>query len=831
MSWRVLKFGGSSLGAPDGLSRALDRIAAEVRVGPVAVVVSAMGTTTDELHQAVRLAAAGDLDGAIALQDRIADRALGTSMAVLGSARLPEDRPPPAQRVRTILESLGHLLRGVSLVRERTPQTVDHVLAYGERLSAALVADLLVARGLPGLAVDARTWLRTDDAFGRAHVDREATRAAVERLAPDWEGHIPVHTGFTGQTADGRTTTLGRNGSDYTASLLAAGLGAAELIGWTDVPGVMSADPSIVREARPLPRMSYMEALELANFGASLFHPRTMVPLIESGIPLRIRRTLDPDAPGTLVDATGDPDVGRATSVTSLDDLALVDLQLRHLGPRTRVVERTHEALADAGVTVWMSNTAGHGQGVAMVVPQDELDRTRGALERAFALELSRDEVTLGHRAPITLLTLVAEAMGTRSNVAGRLFAALGAVGVNVRAIAQGGSNRSISCVVDASETATAVRAVHDAFHLAHQEVNLLVLGKGVVGSQLLRQITEQAATLEARHDVRLRLVGLADSQGFVFDEAGLDPSDVDGLVARRTPWEDGADPAGLLPRLRRLAVPILVDVTAAGGLEDLYEAAFQAGIHVVAANKKPLTGSLADHRRLAGAARRASRAFHYETTVGASLPVIQTLKDLVRTGDRVGLIEGALSGTLGFLTTEVMAGVPLSAAVRDARERGYTEPHPRDDLSGTDAARKALILARELGLELEMADVAVEPLVPRELLAHDDLDAFFAALEEHDPVVADEVARLEAEGQVLRYLARIEAPAEGPARLVVGPTAVPRAHPAASLRGAEAFVGFTTARYTDYPLIVRGAGAGGAVTAAGVLADVLKIAQTLRGR
>ncbi len=829
MTWRVLKFGGSSLGNPAALARALDLVAQELEEGSVALVVSAMGDTTDELLEAVDAAAQGRLADAESLVDRIADRAMTGATFALQDVPMAA-RPPIAHTVREVLSPLRDLLKGVSLLRERTAQTVDLILSFGERLSVAVVTPLLVSRGVPAVPVDARDWMRTDDRFGQALVDWPVTRDQLQALAAVWAGSVPVNTGFIGRTADGRTTTLGRNGSDYTASLLARGLGAVEVQGWTDVPGVMSADPNIVRDAQPLPRLTYMEALELANFGASLFHPRTMIPLIEGGIRLRIRRTLDPDAPGTIIDTQGDPDVRRATSVASLQNLALFDVQLRRLGIRTRLLERAHRALSEAEVTVWMSNTAGHGQGVALVVPNKEAVRARAALEAAFANELANDELTLGLRAPVTMLTLVAEAMGSTVNVAGRMLGALGTLGVNIRAIVEGASSRSISCVIDDAETAVAVRAVHDAFRFAHQEVSLLVLGKGVVGQQLLAQVNAQARVLEQQHDVRVRVVGLCDREGYVFDEHGLDVSSLPALLERRTPWTDDAPLVSLMPRMRRLPVPILVDCTAANGMAQVYHAAFEHGVHVVAANKKPLTIPWGEYRALKDAARTAHRAFRYETTVGASLPVIETLQDLVRTGDRVDRVDGAFSGTLGYLCTEAMRGVSLSEAVATARARGYTEPHPRDDLSGTDAARKALILARELGLAVELDDVQVEPLVPHDVLRHDDLEAFFAALREQDARFAERTERLRSEGRVLRYLARVDLRAEGGPSLTVGPVEVDAQDPAAGLRGAEGMVGFATSRYQEYPLIVRGAGAGGSVTAAGVLADVLKIARSLRG-
>jgi aspartokinase/homoserine dehydrogenase 1 len=829
-----MKFGGSSVGAPERVLNVVDIIAAQVAAGPVAVVVSAMGDTTDWLVEAAERAAGGDPEGGERVVDQVADLATSNGLMVLRALEeregALESQPAITPLVREELAPLRQLLHGVALLRECTPQTLDLVMSFGERLSARVITELLGARGLPGLFVDARDWNVTDAHFGDALVDGEATRERIAALRAGWQGRVPVTTGFLGQTPDGRTTTLGRNGSDYTASLLARGLEAAEVNIWTDVSGVMTADPALVRDAYPLSRMTYMEALELANFGARMFHPRTMIPLIEAGIPMRISSTMAPEHPGTLIDQEGDPDIGHPTSVTSLENQALLDIQWRRLTHQAPVGERTLGSLHRAGVTVWMATQAAHGQALAVVVPEAQLEQARAAICAELAPELERREVEpLAERRPVTLLTLVAETMGKFPNIAGRLFSALGSIGVNIRAIAQGASDRSISCVIDAADTPVSVRTVHAAFNLAHEEVNLLVLGHGTVGRCLLDQIRAQGEELETAHDIRLRLAGLADSRAAVFDEQGLDPdAALEALAAGKGTL--APDPRPLLERLRRLPVPILVDCTAADGQEAVYPEAFARGVHVVAANKKPLTQPLAVHKRLMGAARQHHRAYRYETTVGASLPVIETLQNIVRTGDRVLLIEGSFSGTLGYITGELMRGVPLSQVVRRARELGYTEPRPQDDLSGLDVARKALILARELGLDLEIEDVAVEPLVPAALLSEADLDAFFAALERHDAEMATYIEDLQSRQETLRYLARVDPRAADRAVLEVGPVGIPPEHPATRLRGAEAFVAFTTERYQEYPLIVQGAGAGGDVTAAGVLADILRTAQTLRG-
>lgn len=833
--FRVFKFGGSSQSTPDRIRQILDIICAERDHGPLAVVVSAAGPATDLLIEAAGRAAEGDESLATNLVDEVERIALTNARDVLDGR---SEMLMAQAEVQALFSNLRKLLYGVSLLREYTPQTLDLIQSFGERLSAMLMAEFLKSRDLPGRFVDARDWVVTDATFGQANVDWAATEARLHAAREDWRTLVTVHTGYLGQTPDGRTTTLGRNGSDYTATLLGRGLDAREVTIWTDVSGVMTADPDIVRDSYPLEQLSYMEALELASFGARMFHPRTMIPLIDSGIPLRIRNTFTPDAPGTAVTSTGNPDPKSPTSVTSLENLALVDIQVRRLGTQLRVAERVQRTLDRAGITVWLATQAAHGQALSAVVPEGQADLAVNELETELRPELALHEIQpLTVKRPVTLLTLVAEAMGQTVNVAGRMFAALGAVGVNIFSIGQSASSRSISCVIPAHDTMTGVRAVHDAFNFSHQRVSLLVMGKGTVGRELLQQIEGQHELLRRAHDIDVRLVGLADSQRLLFDSEGIDPAAwserLDSTPASEEASAEGPVTADVLEQLRRTSVPILVDVTAAGGMERLYLEAFRRGIHVVAANKKPLTISMPDRDALLQAARSAFRAYEYETTVGASLPVIETLKNLVRTGDRVNLIEGSFSGTLGYLTNEMMTGKPLVEAVREAKRLGYTEPQPQDDLSGLDAARKALILARELDLAIELSDVVVQPLVPAEILAESDLETFFAALERYQPTLDDKLERMRNEGRVLRYLARIDpgAPARGEPVMTVGPMEVPSDHPATRLRGSESFVAFTTQRYAEYPLIVQGAGAGGAVTAAGVLADALGIAQTLRGR
>jgi aspartokinase/homoserine dehydrogenase 1 len=824
--WQVYKFGGTSLAAVGRLPKVIELIA--TASGPVAVVVSALGDTTDWLTLAARSAEQAKIDQARSELNQVRALAIATAQTVLNS----QARSDFGNHLEEILIPVERLLSGIELTRDCSARTLDSIICSGERISVSLLTRALTQRNVPAIPVDAREFLVTDNTHGAASVDSVATYERFAGLELKWAAKVPIVTGFIGRSRDGHTTTLGRNGSDYTATLLGSLLKAETVTIWTDVLGVMTADPALVREASPVDRLSYDEALELAYFGTRMFHPRTIIPLRESGAALLIRSTTEPEAPGTRIDAAGNTDLNRATCVTSLERLALLGVQSRRTGISRPLSGRIGRALNEAGVRVWMTTESTLGQSFSVVIPEMDEAASRQGLEAALAPELQAGDLRIEPvLAPVSLVTLVGENMAGRPSVAGKFFSAIGAAGIPVRAIAQGASARSISCVVDAAHTTTAVRTVHAAFNLAHTEISVLLLGKGVVGGSLLKQIGRQNEVLGREHDVRLRLVGICSSGGALFDPEGLPP---DEAAARlQTALADGTvvkDVTTLFERLSRLPNPVLVDCSAAPGMENLYRRAFALGVNVVSANKQPLALPQADRDELLAEARRHFRAYHYETTVGAALPVIETLKNLVRTGDHVITIEGAFSGTMGFLCDQLVHGSPLSSAVRKAKELGYTEPHPRDDLSGLDVARKAVILARELGLQVNLTDVVLEPFVPAENLQENDAEKFLQGLAALDGEVVPRVAACKAQGRLPRYLARITPGASGP-KVSVGPVEVDLAHPAATLRGAEAFVGFHTDRYSQHPLVIRGAGAGGDVTAAGVLADILRLAQNIRGR
>jgi aspartokinase/homoserine dehydrogenase 1 len=800
----VMKFGGSSVADLAMMRRVAGIIAAGGE--PVAVVVSAMGKTTDALFRAAELAERGEGE---------ALRSLVESLRRSHQEALPGGDEATPRHLETLWAELESVLHGMMLLREQTPRSRALVASIGERLSAPILAAHLGALGKAAVAVDARSFVITDDQYEAGRVEwAETAAAAAAVLRPLVErGTIPVVTGFIGATRDGITTTLGRGGSDYTAALVGSLLDAREVWIWTDVDGILTADPRLVKEARTLPQVSYREAAEMSYFGAKVLHPKTILPAVARGIPLRIKNTFHPDHPGTLI--TAEPTVlpQTAKTVTSIPGLALVTVEGRGMAGVPGVARRVFEATEAAGVNVIMISQASSEQAISFVVLAAEADRLARTLGVRFAAELATGAIDrIDVEGGIAIATIVGQGMAGTPGVSGKLFGALGDVGVNVLAIAQGASELSISVAVEEREVQRAVRAIHSAFGLT-RIVDLLVLGCGRVGRAFLRILRETRSDIEANLGLDLRLVGLADSRHLRFDDAGLDPDEAAAELKSGPPRPDDVS---LVERLvaGRFTDMVLVDLTSAEGAR-IHELALGQGIHVVTANKRPLSGSLSRYDAIFAAARRTGARVGYETTFGAGLPVLHTLQELLHTGDRIDRVSGCFSGTLGYLTTRLEDGASLRTALAEAKSLGLTEPDPRDDLSGQDVARKALIIARTIGLRLEPEAVRVEPLLP------DLEEGLEVALARHEAALAARVAQAALRGEVLRYVAEIAAE-----RTAVGLKAVPKHEPIGALRGPDNILVYRTERYRDYPLTIRGPGAGPEVTAAGVLGDVLKAAR-----
>ncbi len=817
---KVFKFGGSSVAGADEIERVMAWISrAYTADREIAVVLSAMGGVTDTLIETARKAACGD-SGYVTPMREIESRHIRVVEALFPL----EAKGSVVSPLRRLFHELESVLHGVFLLRELSPRTLDLVMSFGERCSCRIVASALEGRGIGADFVDARRLIRTDDHFGAARVDFSVTN---ERIASFWKRRekLPVVTGFLGATERGETTTLGRGGSDYTAAILGAALDAEEVVIATDVDGVLTADPRMVSQAFPLRALSYEEAMEMSHFGARVIHPPTMQPLEDQGIPIRICNTFHPAFEGTVI--SSDPGEGDflVKGISSIDRVALLLVQGSGMVGVPGVSMRLFGALARGGINVVLITQASSEHTICLAVDSEAAQRAREAIEAEFALEIGAhliDPVVVeGERA---IVAAVGEGMRRKPGIAGRLFQALGRNGINVVAIAQGSSERNISIVVSRAEEGKAVRVIHDAFfRTGLRTCHLFLVGPGRVGAALLAQIAAHQATLREKERLDLRLVGVANSRRGCFDQSGcgIDPSAWQGALAQGVPMTIDAFVEGMAA----LAFPgsIFLDCTASDEVADRYPTLLEGGISVITPNKRAASGPYPRWRACRETAERQGVAFRYETNVGAGLPILETLRDLLASGDEILRIEGVLSGTLSYLFNTFSAGGRFHEVLRRAQALGFTEPDPREDLSGLDVARKLLILARETGLQLEGDAVSVENLVPETCRGLPSVEVFFERLRACDDAFAARREAAAARGEVLRHLAVLEG-----GRLRVALESVGRESPFHRLAGSDNMVAFTTRRYADTPLVIQGPGAGPEVTAAGILAGIVSMAKHL---
>jgi len=827
----VHKFGGASLADSAAVRRAVDILQSH-HPEPAVVVVSAMAGVTDALLAVAQQAEGGNERTLAPLIGQLRTRHAEAARALLPAGRA---RTAMLAHITEVFEELEALAGGLRRLRELTARTTDVVISRGERLSARLMAAALDAAGTKARYVDALEVVHTDNAFGQASPDFVHTdRSALAILGPIIAGgFIPVVPGFIGATPTGEVATLGRGGSDLTATLLARALGARQVSLWKDVPGLLTADPRVVPDARVIPRLHAREAAELAYYGAKVLHPRALIPLAGRRIAIHIRPFEDPDSPGTEVSEQVEPGRFPVKALTAAGGQALITVTGNGMLGVPGIAARTFAALHARRISVSLISQASSEHSICFSVPEPFAADARDSLMQEFQGEIGRREIDGVEVTPaMATVAVVGLGMHGTPGVAAGVFSALAAGNLNVVAIAQGSSELNISVVVAASDAAEAQRRIHAAFQLSRiaggsvirpERMEVVLLGFGQIGRAL--------ASLLARVDrpaLSLRVAAVIDRSGFIFDPEGISPRRLAGLASEKRKGRRLADlPKGQAATAEAavahiagyaLTRPVLVDLTADDTVAAL-EQALTHGMDLVLANKRPLADRRSVSEGLRQTARARGRRILHEATVGAGLPIIDTYHKLVESGDRVERIEGLLSGTLGYVLSEVSAGVPFSRAVRSAKTKGYTEPDPRDDLSGIDVARKALILARLLGYQGELRQSAVESLVPkwgRDLSMAD----FLGRLDEVDAQWKRRVDEAAAQGSVLRYLAQVT-----PTKVAVGVQAVPLASPLAGIKGSDNQLVFTTARYKSNPLVITGPGAGAEVTAAGVLNDILRLA------
>ena len=812
---KVLKFGGSSVATPERIKDVARIILEQAKLESVVVVVSALQGVTNQLLECAHLAAAGKMEYEN-LEAQLMRRHRD-NLKALGVKHTRAERP----QVDRLLGNLHDALHGISLLRDCPPRALDLVASFGEQLSALILTSYL-RRKHPAKYVDAREFIITDEQFTNAAVIFEQTNKAIRKYFKQFKSRatrtpIPVITGFIGATEDGRTTTIGRNGSDYTAAIIGAGIGASMVEIWTDVDGVYSADPRAVHAAFVLKHLSYEEAMELSYFGAKVLHSATIAPAVAKNIPILIKNTLNPSAPGTLIARRVDKWQGVAKGISSVDEITLFTLRGMAMVGIPGTAERLFRTLGSNRVNVILISQASSEHTICFAVSTVDRARARKAIHQEFHYELQGGLTTLDEKSEQSIVAIVGEGMKGTPGVAGKVFESLGRNTININAIAQGASERNISFVIDSVQKSRALNVIHQAFFERRKRLSLIVVGVGNIGSALLRQLHQQQPFLLAEgYDVQV--CGVADSKRFVLRPDGIDLSRWKDELVRSPHGMDVENFAESIAHVE-FTNAALVDCTASAEMVDAYMQFVNANMHIITPNKKANVLPWKNYQALMELLRLRQKHFLYEANVGAGLPIISTLQDLIASGDSIVRIEGIFSGTLSYLFNNYDGQRPFSILVQEAHARGFTEPDPREDLSGADVARKLLILARQLGWKMELGDIRVSNLVPGLLGRGVFSKKFFAKFSKFDSAMQRKFNAARSHGSVLRYVGTLE---KGTA--LAGLKEVPRDHPLASAKGADNIIAFTTHRYSQTPLVVQGPGAGADVTAMGVFSDILKL-------
>ncbi len=808
---KVLKFGGTSVGSVKSIQCLKRIVEAESKQQPVVVVVSALGGITDKLITTSQLAVAGDMryrDEFETMVDRH-HRMIDTIITD------PKKREDLFNTVDSLFDQLKSIFFGVYLVHDLSEKTQDAIVSYGERLSSNIVATLV--KGAKWY--DARTFIKTERKNGKHTLDSDLTNRLVREAFADMP-KVALVPGFISRDRDsGETTNLGRGGSDYTAAIIAAALDAEVLEIWTDVDGFMTADPRVIKSAYTINELSYIEAMELCNFGAKVIYPPTIYPVCIKNIPIKVKNTFNPSAPGTIIKEKIENDRKPIKGISSIKGTTLITVTGLSMVGVIGVNRRIFTALADNGISVFMVSQASSENSTSIGVRDEDALSAVNVLNNEFSKEILTGAMFPMHaESGLATIAIVGENMKHTPGIAGKLFGTLGRSGISVIACAQGASETNISFVVESKLLRKSLNVLHDSFFLSEYKVlNLFVCGIGTVGGKLLEQIRSQYEELKERNRLKLNVVGIASSKNAIFDRDGLDLDNYRELLKSSEPSN--------MTRLREEVLgmnifnSVFVDCTASKEVASLYQTFLEHNISVVAANKIAASSDYEQYMRLKQTALSRGVKYRFETNVGAGLPIIGTINDLRNSGDHILKIEAVLSGTLNFIFNEIAADVPFSETVRRAKEQGYAEPDPRIDLSGTDVIRKLVILTREAGYKIEQSDVEKNLFVP-DALFEGSVESFWERLPGVDADFESRRKVLEQEGKRWRFVAKMEL-----GKASVSLQEVEKGHPFYNLEGSNNIVMLTTERYKEYPMQIQGYGAGASVTAAGVFANIMSVA------
>ena len=811
---QVLKFGGSSVANAENIDKVITLVHEALTKDRTILVVSALGGITDMLIQVATSAAAGDESYKDKLQV-IEHRHLETVRSLLPLTR----QSATLSAVKTRCNEIEDICSGIFLLGELSARTQDKVVSYGELLSSLIVAARFAALDIDHTWKDSRDLITTDSHFGHATVDFPRTNGQIKNFFIDHPSSpLFIFPGFIAANDKGITTTLGRGGSDYTAAIFAAAVDATLVEIWTDVSGMMTADPRLVSNVKLIPHISYQEAMELSHFGAKVIYPPTIQPVMRKNIPVWIKNTFAPSDPGTVIELAATHNGNSIRGISSIPRIALLSLEGSGMVGIPGFSKRLFEALSGQQINVILITQGSSEHSICVGVDESNAAIARTAVDNAFSPEIAAGTVDpLVIETGLSVIALVGEQMKSHPGVSGKMFGALGRNGVNVRAIAQGSSERNITAVIAAGDVRKAINVLHEEFFEAsYRQLNLFITGAGNVGRRLIDQLQKQQDWLQQQLRIQVRVIGLANSRKMIFDNEGIDLAHWRARLELGSPMDLDEWVAGITARNLRNSV--FADVTANQDVATCYASLLQKSISVVACNKIACSSPYKNYRQLKDLAREYNARFLFETNVGAGLPVIGTLNDLLRSGDTVRRIEAVLSGTLNFVFNHYNGEKPFSDVVRQAQDEGYTEPDPRLDLSGTDVMRKIMILAREAGSRMEMDDIANHSFLPASCM-QGSVEDFYAAMtkeEEHFKQLYEAAA---AKGKKLKFVAQYDNGVASVGLQHIGPE-----QDLYHLYGKDNVVLFYTDRYSEQPLVVKGAGAGAEVTASGVFADILRI-------
>ncbi|MEZ0452736.1 bifunctional aspartate kinase/homoserine dehydrogenase I [Sphingobacterium thalpophilum] len=812
---KVLKFGGTSVGTVESLKAVLSIVkkSYEAKEKPL-VVLSAMSGVTNLLTQLAEDASEGKAfsEGLKLLEDK--------HFTVVKELLAVKYQNPVFTKLKLFFNEIEDLLQGIFALRELSNQSKDLIISYGERCSNYMVSKVMEQYIPESLFVDASHYVKTDSNFGNAHLNEVLTEQLIKSLYITHGDKLLFVTGFIGSNENGRITTLGRGGSDYTAAIFGSILDATAIEIWTDVNGMLTADPRIVKKAFSLPVLSYTEAMELSYFGAKVIYPPTMIPAFLKKIPIVIRNTFEPDFSGTVIQFDSGKTSLPIKGISSISDISVINLSGSGMIGKSGFSGRLFTLLAREQINVVLITQSSSEHSITFAVNPADAKRAIQLIEIEFELEIQANKLVIpAVEENLSVLAIVGENMKRTPGMSGRLFAALGRNGINVRAIAQGSSEYNISVIIGKEDLAKALNAVHDAFFAELKKtLHVFNIGTGNIGATLFKQLEEQHDFLLDKNDIEIKVVGISNSRKMLFNTEGVNLSSWSAELENNG---SEADLALFIEKMKALNLPncVFIDNTASKLPATYYEDIFKANISIVTCNKIANSGKYAQYKTLRDTAHRHGVDFFYETNVGAGLPIVRVLKDLMLSGDRILKIEAILSGTISYIFNNFKDEASFYDVVKKAQELGYTEPDPRDDLGGIDFMRKMLILARDAGYAVEAEDVELGAILPEACLQADTVDAFYTELQNENAYFEAMKAKAAREKKVIRYIGKLEG-----GKVSIGIEFVDENHPFYALSGSDNIISFTTERYKERPLVVKGPGAGAEVTAAGVFADLVNV-------